>query len=448
MHTDNAEALLDEMRRVRAHVSGEGEGMLARWQPMIRRPAFVASARNLAHYLALRQLDLRPLQTALSPWGVASLSRKEGRVLPSLNAIIANLEVFSRVNQETARPSIEDFQSGARALADNTAAIFGPAQDARRTRILVTLSRRAGKNLEFVRGLVNAGMDAARINCAHDGPDVWSKMIANVRAAAGEAGRVCPILMDLQGPKIRTRVVLARGKRNVEPGDRILFTFGEPEEDEDFTFQASCATPAVFRQVGEGAVVSIKDGLIRGRVETILPEGLVVAVTRTPPGGQPLLEEKGINFPDTDLDVLPLTNADLEALDFVADHADIVGYSFVQRPQDVALLQRELEARRDGRPPMPIVAKIETKLGFANLPDLIVQAAGTNPFAVMIARGDLAVEIGYERLSEIQEEILWLCEAAHVPVIWATQVLESLVKRGMPSRASSPTRPWPSAPSA
>ena len=83
---------------------------------------------------------------------------------------------------------------------------------------------------------------------------------------------------------------------------------------------------------------------------------------------------------------------------------------------------------------MPIVAKIETKLAFANLPELIVQAAGANPFAVMIARGDLAVEIGYERLSEIQEEILWLCEAAHVPVIWATQVLESLVKRGMPSR--------------
>ena len=83
---------------------------------------------------------------------------------------------------------------------------------------------------------------------------------------------------------------------------------------------------------------------------------------------------------------------------------------------------------------MPIVAKIETQLAFDNLPDLIVQAAGANPFAVMIARGDLAVEVGYERLSEVQEEILWLCEAAHVPVIWATQVLESLVKRGMPSR--------------
>jgi pyruvate kinase len=277
-------------------------------------------------------------------------------------------------------------------------------------------------------------MDAARINCAHDGPEIWSAMIGNVRRAAAEAGIDCPVLMDLQGPKIRTRTVLARKDRNVEPGDRILFTFGEPEDDEDYPFQASCATPSVFRQVRQGATVSIKDGLIRGRVEAVEPEGLVVEVTRTPPGGQPFVEEKGINFPDTELDVVPLADADLTALDFVAGNADIVGYSFVQRPEDVALLQGELEKRRPGLSPMPIVAKIETKLAFANLPELIVQAAGANPFAVMIARGDLAVEIGYERLSEIQEEILWLCEAAHVPVIWATQVLESLVKRGMPSR--------------
>ena len=106
----------------------------------------------------------------------------------------------------------------------------------------------------------------------------------------------------------------------------------------------------------------------------------------------------------------------------------------MQRPSEVALLQAELDKRRPGKPPLAIVAKVETKLAFRNLPDIIVQAAGRNPFGVMIARGDLAVEIGYERLSEVQEEILWLCEAAHVPVIWATQVLESLVKRGMPSR--------------
>jgi pyruvate kinase len=82
-----------------------------------------------------------------------------------------------------------------------------------------------------------------------------------------------------------------------------------------------------------------------------------------------------------------------------------------------------------------IVAKIETPEAIRNLPELIVYAAGKQPFGVMIARGDLAVEIGYQRLAEMQEEILWLCEAAHVPVIWATQVLENLVKKGIPSRS-------------
>ncbi|MGB8698228.1 MAG: pyruvate kinase, partial [Thermosynechococcaceae cyanobacterium] len=82
-----------------------------------------------------------------------------------------------------------------------------------------------------------------------------------------------------------------------------------------------------------------------------------------------------------------------------------------------------------------IVAKIETPQAVRNLPELIVQAAGKQPFGIMIARGDLAVEVGYQRLAEIQEEILWLCEAAHIPVIWATQVLETLVKKGIPSRA-------------
>ena len=108
----------------------------------------------------------------------------------------------------------------------------------------------------------------------------------------------------------------------------------------------------------------------------------------------------------------------------------MVGYSFVQRKEDVALLQAELEKRRPDQSALGIVAKIENQLAFNNLP----RSSFPTPFAVMIAWGDLAVEIGYERLSEVQEEILWVCEAAHVPVIWATQVLESLVKRGMPSR--------------
>ncbi|HEY8014038.1 MAG TPA: pyruvate kinase, partial [Dongiaceae bacterium] len=107
---------------------------------------------------------------------------------------------------------------------------------------------------------------------------------------------------------------------------------------------------------------------------------------------------------------------------------------FVETAADIELLQGEMAKRRPDWDRLGLVAKIETPRAVSNLPALIVQAAGRQPLAVMIARGDLAVEIGFERLAEMQEEILWLCEAAHVPVIWATQVLESLVKTGMPSR--------------
>ena len=431
----NAEEVLSELRKVRAHVVEAGDRMCEAWRPKISRPAFRAGAANLGHYLAMRQLDLRPLETELVPQGLPSLARIESRVLPSLNAVIANLERICRVNEETERPDPAAFRAGWEMLSANTEEVLGPPVDGRRTRILVTLASKAAKKPDFVRALVAAGMDCARVNCAHDGPETWEAMIHNVRTAAAERGRTCRILLDLAGPKIRTGTVRIDGKRQtVQPGDRILLTYDDPKDAGDIPFRASCSSRDVLRQVSAGAAVSIKDGLIRGRIETVRGDGLVMLVERTPPEGQPLVAEKGINFPGTDLTVKPLTDHDLAALDVAARHADIISYSFVQRPADVALLQSEILTRRSDGPPVPIVAKIETRLAVANLPGLIVQAAGANPFAVMIARGDLAVEIGYERLSEIQEEILWLCEAAHVPVIWATQVLESLVKRGMPSR--------------
>jgi pyruvate kinase len=436
MTVDAMAELLTEMQQVRSEVAAKGEAILARWQPRLGRGAFAAGAANLAHYLAFREIDLRPLQQRLVTLGLSALGRSESRVLPTLDAVIANLCALTGTGENAPqRPSAEDFFRGREELAHHTADLFGTAADGRKTRIMVTMAKRVAKDPAFAHDLVAAGMDVARINCAQGGPRAWSKMLRNIRAATEAAGRDCPVLMDLQGPKIRTRAVhTPKNRAFVKAGDRILLTYGDPVPDSKFKFQASCAMPEVLRQVSVGASVSIKDGLIVGTVEEQRPEGLVVAVARTPPEGQPLEEERGINFPGTELEVSPLSPDDFKDLDFVALHADIVGYSFVQRPEDIAGLQKELQARRGDRPPIGIVAKIETKLAFANLPELIVQAAGHNPFAVMIARGDLAVEIGYERLSEVQEEILWVCEAAYVPVIWATQVLESLVKRGMPSR--------------
>ena len=124
----------------------------------------------------------------------------------------------------------------------------------------------------------------------------------------------------------------------------------------------------------------------------------------------------------------------METLKFVVENADIVGYSFVRSEADVLELQSRL-AKLGAGEKLGIILKIETREGFDQLPRLLLAAMRTRAVGVMIARGDLAVECGYQRLAEVQEEILWISEAAHIPVIWATQVLESLAKNGIPSRS-------------
>ena len=194
-----------------------------------------------------------------------------------------------------------------------------------------------------------------------------------------------------------------------------------------------CTLAQVFDDVRAGDPVWFDDGRIGGKVEKVEPDALHVRIEQAPPQGAKLRADKGINFPDSVLRLPALTAKDIEDLAFVAEHADIVELSFANDAADVALLQKHL-ARLGGKDPA-IVLKIETRRGFENLPDMLLAAMRSPRVGVMIARGDLAVETGFERLAEVQEEILWICEAAHVPVIWATQVLETLAQRGLPSRA-------------
>ena len=175
------------------------------------------------------------------------------------------------------------------------------------------------------------------------------------------------------------------------------------------------------------------DGKITCRVEEVHPRHVVLTVISADETGSKLRADKGINLPDTNLHLDALTDKDLEDLAFVVEHADMVEYSFVRRAEDVQRLQAELA--RLGRPDLPIVMKIENRQAFQHLPSLMLAAMQSPVSGVMIARGDLAVEIGWQRLAEVQEEILWMCEAAHMPVVWATQVLENLTKNGIPSRA-------------
>jgi pyruvate kinase len=279
-----------------------------------------------------------------------------------------------------------------------------------------------------------------RINCAHDTPVEWLAMINNVKQAELELGSACKILMDLSGPKTRIKFVLTPSpKQRIFKGESLLLTHELPTTINSEFFQVTCTIPEVLTELKIGTLVWIDDGRIGAYVESITSQGVWLKITHARLKGEKLLPEKGINFPDTDLHLSSLTTKDQQDLDFITTHAnqvDIIGYSYVQTPADIQLLQQELATRLPENSPTPaIVAKIETPLAVSNLPELIIQAAGKQPFGIMIARGDLALEIGYQRLAEIQEEILWLCEAAHIPVIWATQVLENLVKHGMPSRA-------------
>jgi len=245
--------------------------------------------------------------------------------------------------------------------------------------------------------------------------------------------------MDLGGPKIRTAQVRTPPQRHkIHPGDRIAIVPPGGLQRAALAaapFAVECTLPEALDAAAIGDRVFIDDGKITAEVERTEPWGLVAHVIQAREKGIRLKSAKALNFPDTVVQVGALTDQDRKDLGFVAAHADAIEFSFVQSAQDVAALQDALESLRpDDWRKLTLVLKIETAEAVANLPQIIVQAAGRQPTAVMIARGDLSVEIGFARTAEIQEEILWLAEAAGVPAIWATQVLEALVKTGIPSR--------------
>lgn len=196
----------------------------------------------------------------------------------------------------------------------------------------------------------------------------------------------------------------------------------------------ACSSEYVFDSVKPGEPIAFDDGKIWGIIKATSTSEILVSITHAGPRGSKLGSEKSINIPRSNIRYEGLTSKDLIDLDFVANHADMVGVSFVRDVRDILLLRQELEKRK--RRDLGISLKIETKEGFEKLPLLLLEAMKMpNPLGIMIARGDLAVECGWENMAYIQKEIISVCTAAHVPVIWATQVLESLVRSGVPTRA-------------
>ena len=520
-----------------------------------------ASARNLIHYLGLRCHDIRDLQNQLARNGISSLGRSESHVMSNLNKV---LKLLHRILGRPYEPGEEyenalTLDQGSEILVRRTRALLGPQPKHRKVRIMVTLPAEASDDYELVRDLIQGGMDCARINGAHDTPDVWERMVANIEKAKTATGLGCRICFDIPGPKLRTghfepgpRVIKWRPERdalgnviapakiwltaNEDPqsapsqasaeltmpadflrhltggneikfadargstriikptaveqggvwleanttayvipetefrvltgtgserahacpgnipaleqyahlraGDTVILTRsqapGKPALiGSDGTVvkpaRIPCTLPGVFDCVKEGERVWFDDGKLGGVISHVDQDEIQVEITRSGPKGFRLKGDKGINLPDSELNLPALTDTDRQILEFAVRYADLIGYSFVRRARDVTELQSELE--RMGSEHLGIILKIETRAAFENLPELLLASMKNPNTGVMIARGDLAVESGFERMAEVQEEILWMCEAAHMPVIWATQVLEQLSKKGMSSRA-------------
>ena len=224
-------------------------------------------------------------------------------------------------------------------------------------------------------------------------------------------------------------------------GDTLLLT-RDPKPGQCATAASpariSCTLPEAFDAAAVGDSVWLDDGKFGGIARRVTPSAIEVEITHAPPSGGRLRAEKGINLPDTSLSVKPSHDED-ERIAFAVANADMLGLSFVSTRHDVRAIADVLA--RSGGDHLGLILKIETRAGFDALPELLSEAlAREAPCGVMIARGDLAIEVGWERMAEVQEEILWLCEAAHVPVIWATQDLilgpSHLARTGKPASHS------------
>lgn len=524
-------------------------------------------AVNLVHYAELRQHDIRSVQGGLASIGATRLSTAEPAVLARLQAARNVLSAYNGEPLKYTDVEVRDaFALADDILEDHATDLFGYSSDETHSRIMVTLPTEAGDDLDLVRGFVDAGMELARINCAHDGQDVWKRMIDHVHTAAREAGREIKVAMDLAGPKVRTgqiapgpevgrarvtraetglvltpskiwltandlpegehppvpadlpgrptlplRVdrpwleglaegdvidlwdsrdskrkftvtrlenggVLAEGQQNayitnstllqcdytksrvsgvpateqklrLHVGDTLILTDDQtpahPEPGR--TPRISCTLPEAVRAIEVGQRVLFDDGSIAGRAVDKRADGehteVELTIDYAGPNGTNLAAYKGINLPETVLPLPSLTEEDIEAFRFVAEHGDIANVSFIRDTDDVAFVLDTLEqiAQESDNPErvrqLGIVLKIETIPAYENLCQVLLAGMRHPNLGIMIARGDLAVELGFDRMAEVPRLIAQMAEAAHVPVVMATQVLESLAKSGLPTRA-------------
>ena len=412
------------------------------------------SAKNLLRYLTLRTFDLRKIHDSLSELGISSLRSSEAYVYHNTFSALQLVRLLSgKKAQDEHKIESIGYRRSKKLLKKNANTLFNRVKRGSNTEIMVTLPTEAASDPGLIPNLIKSGMEVARINLSHDGEEIWENMVQKVKAASKSLKIPCKIYMDLPGPKIRTGPIHIEEKStegSVKPktfirlnvGDHLILSKKEVQaepvirgEKNELLSPAKIAItlPAVLDEVKVGDRILFDDGKIASQVIRVEEEETHVVIKRTPKERVKLKPEKGVNLPDTALKIHSLTALDRELIKFAVHHADMIGYSFVKTPQDVRDLYAELDKYHDQN--MGVILKIENKDAVENLPLMLLEAMKKPKVGVMIARGDLAVEIGFERIAEIQDQIMWICEAAHIPVIWATQVFETMAKKGNATKA-------------
>jgi pyruvate kinase len=291
----------------------------------------------------------------------------------------------------------------------------------RRTSIVATFGP-ASNSPQRVRELIEAGVDVVRLNFSHGTADEHARIFDMVRKAEDAVGKPVAILQDLAGPKLRVGD-LRGGKVHLREGERL--TIGTRKSTRS-THRITTTYPRLARDVRKGDRILLDDGTLELVVEDT---GNGAVTTRVVRGGT-LVENKGLNLPGISLQVPAITEKDLKDLEVgVRLGVDYVAFSFIQRGRDVELGRRAVRAHRVK---IPIIAKLEKAEAIKSLDEILAAADG-----VMVARGDLGVEVDPERVPVLQKTIIQKANEAGLPVITATQMLESMVHSPRPTRAET-----------
>lgn len=399
----------------------------------------ILSMQNLKAFLILRNKKVKGMDLKLLHAGLSPYKNIHPHIHYSIQKMLYQLHHMDNVPQYILNPDVSNLIRKERVMN-----LFGKLEQS----VMVTLQASMLDKPDIIKDLLSNGMNIARINCAHDSPEIWKHLVQKIRDAETELGLmkgICKIHMELAGPKIRVKKVFNPEKVikeerpfiKVNPGEIISIIRQEKLTDKhsEDAMAFSINHPNALINVRLKDKVFFNDGKIIGEICSITDQLIGIEILHTHKKGAKLREEAGINLPDSFVHfVMPaMTETDISLLPFIYELSDSIGLSFVHHPRDLEKIRICLSSLPPKK--IGIIAKIETREAIHHLSKIIYEGLHFDLFGIMIARGDLAVELGFTKLASIQEEIIRLCEAAHIPIIWATGVLENLTKKGIPIRS-------------